>query len=69
VGIGAIIGEKDQTTIASNRLDWLERPLRKDWFERVSVSRNAAPFRESRSGDLAISGEDLAALKSLAQFA
>jgi hypothetical protein len=68
VGIGAIIGEKDQTTIASNRLEALERPLERDWFERVKVSRNAAPFREKRDGDLAISAEDFARLEAHLQF-
>jgi tRNA U34 5-methylaminomethyl-2-thiouridine-forming methyltransferase MnmC len=47
VGIGVGIGEKDQTTIASNELSLLERPLALDWLKQVSASQNSNPLREA----------------------
>lgn len=74
VGVGIPTGEKDQTTIAANRLELLERPLDEAWLQRVRRSVNAAPFR-GNPGEGAvrlpspISSEDLAALEALPQFA
>jgi hypothetical protein len=47
VGIGVGIGEKDQTTIASNELALLERPLSLDWLKQVAASQNSNPLREA----------------------
>jgi tRNA U34 5-methylaminomethyl-2-thiouridine-forming methyltransferase MnmC len=68
VGTGVPTGEKTETTIASNRLDLLERPLDRDWLKRVRGSTNAAPFRNGLYAPGPISREDLAALEALPQF-
>ncbi len=68
VGIGCIVGEKAETTIASNRLELLERPLEKSWLDRVRVSRNSAPMRGPTYSQANISDEDFERLKSLPQF-
>lgn len=47
VGIGVGIGEKDQTTIASNDLSLLERPLSLEWLKQVAASQNSNPLREA----------------------
>lgn len=47
VGIGVGIGEKDQTTLASNDLSLLERPLSLDWLMLVPTSQNANILRET----------------------
>ena len=69
VGIGLPTGDKDQTTVASNRLECLERPLDKAWLSRVRSSTNAAPLRGDDYSRGPISDEDFAALEALPQFA
>lgn len=69
VGRGEATGEKEETTIASNDLSLLERPLDRDWLERVKRSTNGAPLRDARQGSAPISGDDAAALAALPQFA
>ena len=68
VGFGVATGDKDQTTIAASRLDWLERPLGRDWLRRVRASTNAAPFRGGHYAPGPISDADFAALQALPQF-
>ena len=68
VGLGVATGDKDQTTIASSRLDLLERPLGSDWLRRVRASTNGAPFRGGRYAPGPISDADFAALEALPQF-
>lgn len=69
VGLGVATGDKDQTTIASTRLDWLERPLDQAWLRRVRASTNAAPFRGGMYAPGPIAEADLRALEALPQFA
>ena len=69
VGIGCLVHEKDETTICSNRLEALERPLDRVWLEkRVSVSHNAAPLRANSYQVAPIGEADYEALKKLPQF-
>ena len=44
VGKGAATGEKEETTIASNKLDILSKPLSKEWLGRVQRSNSAEPL-------------------------
>jgi len=69
VGVGCIVDMKDQTTIASNRLEALEQPLGRDWLRRVRASHNAAPLRSAEYRLAPISAEDLRTLEALPQFA
>ena len=69
VGLGVATGDKDQTTIASTRLDLLERPLDQAWLRRVRASTNAAPFRGGHYAPGPIAEADLQALEALPQFA
>jgi len=68
VGIGCIIGEKDETTVASNSKDLIKIPLHKDWLERVKISNNSAPMRGDSYTMTAILAEDFARLRSHEQF-
>lgn len=69
VGVGHAVGEKDETTIAANRLELLEEPLARDWLARVRNSTNAAPLRNGNPNRSPIGGEDFTRLLSHAQFA
>lgn len=67
VGKGAAVGEKLETTVATNCLDLLRRPLGKDWLKRVQASTRGAPLRASgQKGP--ISESDLYALRAHPQF-
>lgn len=44
VGAGGATGEKEETTIASNALALLERPLGRDWLTRARRSTSAEPL-------------------------
>lgn len=59
VGYGIGVGEKDQTTVASNDAALIENPLGRDWIERVRSSTNAAPLRNGLYGRGKIFAEDL----------
>ena len=69
VGIGCLIHEKDETTLASTHLDAIERPLDRKWLEkRVRISINAAPLRSVPYSTGPISNDDFEALLKLPQF-
>lgn len=69
VGTGIAIGEKEQTTIASNCINALEKPLSRDWLEkRVTASHSAAPVRGTHHKIAPISIEDLESLRQHPQF-
>ncbi|MDR3607612.1 MAG: MnmC family methyltransferase [Oligoflexia bacterium] len=68
VGIGCEVGEKAETTIASNRLELLERPLEQSWLDRVRISRNSAPMTGPAYSQACISDEDFARLNCRPQF-
>lgn len=46
VGRGCAVGVKEETTVASNRLEWLEQPLGGDWLARIRRSTAAEPAWE-----------------------
>jgi tRNA U34 5-methylaminomethyl-2-thiouridine-forming methyltransferase MnmC len=67
VGIGSEIGEKAETSVASNDPSLILRPLERSWLERVRISKNSAPLTGPYS--LApISAEDFERLKKCPQF-
>lgn len=68
VGRGCSVGEKRETTIASNRLELLERPLDQRWLETVRISGNAAPLSDVRQAQSPISVRDLGRLVRCRQF-
>ncbi len=68
VGVGCVIGEKAETTVASNCLSLIEKPLGKDWLERVKISRNGAPMRDKNYSIQPINAEDYAQLEQQPQF-
>jgi tRNA U34 5-methylaminomethyl-2-thiouridine-forming methyltransferase MnmC len=61
-GRGSSTGEKDQTTLAATRREFLAHPLDARWLDRVRRSTRGAPLRERQAGG-PISTEDLAALE------
>jgi tRNA U34 5-methylaminomethyl-2-thiouridine-forming methyltransferase MnmC len=69
VGVGCSIGEKAETTLASNEPSLIEHPLDRAWLERVKRSRNSAPLRSEAYGQGPISSEDFEALLLAPQFA
>lgn len=44
VGVGHATGEKEETTVAANRLELLEEPLDRRWLARVRRSNSAEPL-------------------------
>jgi queuine tRNA-ribosyltransferase len=68
VGAGRGVGEKDQTTVASNLLEFIEKPLDARWLLRVKSSTRGAPMgRGAEAGP--ISDADFQRLLQHPQFA
>lgn len=68
VGTGCGTGEKEETTVAANRLELIERPLDRTWLVRVRNSTNAAPLRTAAYTRGRIDEEDFTRLQSHPQF-
>ena len=69
VGRGAASGEKEQTSVATNRRELLDDPLEGAWLERVARSVRSAPRRAGEPAGGAISPADFARLRAHPQFA
>lgn len=67
VGRGCAIGEKAETTIASNRIELLDKPLGSHWLQTVQASSNSAPLKNPYAL-ASISAAELAQLKMAPQF-
>ncbi len=68
VGVGATIGQKEETSIASNQLELLTQPLDEKWLKRVQLSQSANPIRGETQSIQPISNEDFELLISQKQF-
>ena len=68
VGVGDAIHEKAETTVAAVNPEWITRPLDKKWLAKVKVSRNGAPIRGEKLGDVPINEGDYARLSAHPQF-
>lgn len=68
VGIGTSIGDKEETSLASNTLALLAKPLLPSWLARVRISHSAAPLRGPHYTVGPISPEDYASVASQPQF-
>lgn len=68
VGVGATIGEKEETSIATNQLELLENPLDERWLARVKASQSANPIRGNENIVKPISKEDYELLITQKQF-
>jgi hypothetical protein len=68
VGVGDATGEKEQTTIAANAREILERPLPPAWLQRARKSRSAEPLREPAYRQAPLSTESWDALLRHPQF-
>ncbi len=69
VGIGCSIHQKAETTVATNHLKSLVRPLDRRWLEKkVRISRNSAPLRGEPYQDQVIGEVDYECLMRHPQF-
>ncbi len=69
VGVGRSVGEKAETTIASNDASLLLKPLQRSWINRVRISRNSAPMRRAEAYSQApMNPSDLELLEAAPQF-
>jgi tRNA U34 5-methylaminomethyl-2-thiouridine-forming methyltransferase MnmC len=69
VGVGHATGEKEETTVASNTLDYLVEPLDGRWLERVRRSNSAEPLNEAIYRQTKLSSGNWERLLSHPQFA
>lgn len=69
VGRGIGIGEKEETTIATNSPALLDLPLGIEWLKRVRASTNATPLISHLSSPRKIDDRDYAELGAHPQFA
>ena len=70
VGIGSEVGEKAETSVASNCLEMIKRPLDRKWLEaRVRISHNSAPLKTALYSKSPITAEDYQRLEQHPQFA
>jgi len=68
VGAGCEVGEKAETTVASNQLELLRRPLGLEWLKRIRNSTNSAPLRSLTYSKGAMTPEEYELLQKLPQF-
>lgn len=68
VGAGCEIGQKAETTVASNHLDLLNHPLDRKWVERIKNSTHSAPIRVDAPLVGPMKSEEYEVLQKLPQF-
>ena len=68
VGRGHATGEKEETTIAANRLELVQEPLDSNWLERVRRSTSAEPLSAPPYRQAPLSEESWRLLKQHPQF-
>lgn len=68
VGVGVPTGEKEETTVAANRISLLENRLDTSWLSRVRASTNSSPLRGRNYMRGPISPGDYAELMGHPQF-
>lgn len=68
VGYGLQVHKKLHTTIASNRVDVLKRPLDCEWYEKLKISHSAAPLKNIPYSIAPIEDEDYRVLGEHPQF-
>ncbi len=68
VGVGAAIGEKEETTLASNCPSEILQPLPRKFLQKVFISHASAPLRGARYAIEKISDEDFAQLEHAPHF-
>jgi tRNA U34 5-methylaminomethyl-2-thiouridine-forming methyltransferase MnmC len=69
VGRGRPSGLKEETTVAANRLDLIDTPLRRDWLKQVEKSRSAEPLHAASYLQAPLHPDTLKRLQSHPQFA
>ena len=68
VGVGAPVGKKAETTVASNHLSLLDQPLSTEWLAKRQTSQSSAPLREAQHLAATINAEDFRELAGQSQF-
>jgi tRNA U34 5-methylaminomethyl-2-thiouridine-forming methyltransferase MnmC len=68
VGAGHATGEKEETTIASNRIEWLQPPLDAGWLRRARNSTSAEPLTDGPYRQAPLSAATWERLKAHPQF-
>jgi queuine tRNA-ribosyltransferase len=68
VGAGEATGEKEETTLASNALTLIPRPLGNDWLGRALRSTSAEPLENATYRQAPLSEKTRAALLGHSQF-
>lgn len=68
VGQGQATGMKEETTVAANSLDLIERPLGPDWLRRAQRSGSAEPLTLARYRQAPLSADSFEKLKRHPQF-
>ena len=69
VGVGEPVAGKEETTIAANTTELIERPLDSKWLERARISGNAEPLREPVYAQQPLSPQTWEKLRRHPQFA
>ncbi len=68
VGKGHAVAEKEETTIAANRLELIEEPLDRKWLTRARHSTSAEPMREPHYRQSPLTEDSWGRLLCHAQF-
>lgn len=68
VGRGHATGEKEETTIAANTLEFIKEPLGCAWLERARRSTSAEPLREGKYRQAPLTDDTWTLLRAHAQF-
>lgn len=68
VGTGSATGEKEETTIAANSLNLIERPLDMRWLQRALRSTSAEPLIKPVYTQIPLSSENREKLQNHPQF-
>jgi tRNA U34 5-methylaminomethyl-2-thiouridine-forming methyltransferase MnmC len=69
VGVGHPTGQKEETTIAANKVELIEEPLDGRWLQRAQRSTSAEPMWEPPYRQARLTASSLAKLREHPQFA